>query len=423
MFWILTACLFVLALTFVLLPLWWRRKASSYESETLRKTANIALFHERSNELEADLATGDIDKPQYDRLMLELQQSLLADISEAEKEELAQARFEAGKSDVAKTESGKFGLTFAIPVILALLVPAAAYVMYERWGYIDEVSLMDLYQRTVNNPGDPQEAQELIVALGEAVQANEEQPWAWYFLAENFANIGMFNEAQIGYQRSAGLLDDSPDKALVLGRVALAMYVNADLEMTPEVEAVIAQARELNTNETSVLQLLAANAEQTEDWESAIEYWRLLIQQNPNSQQAQEMRRSIAMAQQRLAGESGEAMAGPVVQVRLRLAEGLSLDQNLRVFLAARNAEQEGMPPLAAVSLTVADLPAEIELDNSSAVGPFNLSSADSITVSALVSQRGSATPEAGDYRVESERLSLDEERISVELLISEQIQ
>ena len=100
MFWILTACLFVLALMFVLLPLWWRRKARSYESETLRKTANIALFHERSNELEADLATGDIDKPQYDRLMLELQQSLLADISEAEKEELAQARFEAGKSDV-----------------------------------------------------------------------------------------------------------------------------------------------------------------------------------------------------------------------------------------------------------------------------------------------------------------------------------
>jgi hypothetical protein len=81
------------------------------------------------------------------------------------------------------------------------------------------------------------------------------------------------------------------------------------------------------------------------------------------------------------------------------------------------------MPPLAAVSLTVADLPAEIELDNSSAVGPFNLSSADSITVSALVSRRGSATPEAGDYRVESEPLPLDEERLSVELLISEQIQ
>ncbi len=209
----------------------------------------------------------------------------------------------------------------------------------------------------------------------------------------------------------------------MLGRVALSMYVNADLEMTPEVEAVIAQARELNANETSVLQLLAANAEQTEDWESAIDYWRLLIQQNPNSQQAQEMRRSIAMAQQRLAGGSEEAMAGPVVQVSVRLAETLTLDDNLRVFLAARNAEQEGMPPLAAVSLTVADLPTIIELDNSSAVGPFNLSSADSITVSALVSRRGSATPEAGDYRVQSDRLLLDDQRISVELVISEQIQ
>ena len=50
--------------------------------------------------------------------------------------------------------------------------------------------------------------------------------------------------------------------------------------------------------------------------------------------------------------------------------------KNLRVFVAARNADREGMPPLAAISLVVGNLPIMVQLDNSLAVGPFDLSSA-----------------------------------------------
>lgn len=423
MFWIITVCLFVIAVLFVLAPLWSHRKVETFETEELRKTANIALFHERTNDLEAQLATGEIDKEQFEHLLRELQQNLLADVSDAERDEVARKRFEEGKSDVAATGKGRFGYTFLVPAILALLMPVSAYLLYEHWGYFDDVELMDYFERTVNNEGDPQEAQALIVALGEAVQANEELPWGWYFLGENFANIGMFTEAQIAYQRSADLLPNSGDKALVLGRVALAMYVNSNLEMTPEIESVIAEARRINPNEISVLQLLAANAEQNQDWESAIDYWRLLIQQNPNSAEAQELRRNIATAQQLLSGDDTQATAGPVVMLSLSLAPNLELDDNLAVFVAARNAEREGMPPLAATRLSVADLPATIRLDNNSAVGPFNLGSAELVTVSALVSRNGVATPSAGDYRVLSDTLELGAEPVHLDLVISDQVE
>ncbi len=192
----------------------------------------------------------------------------------------------------------------------------------------------------------------------------------------------------------------------MLGRVALAMYVNAGLEFSPQIEAVVEQAREINPNEVSVLQLLAANAENNADWEAAIDYWRPLIQQNPNSQGAQELRQNIAAAQQMLARQNPElASSGPVLEVTVRLADELALDDKLRVFVAARNAAWEGMPPLAAMDLTVAQLPTTIRLDNSSAVGPFNLGSAETVYISALVSQAGVASPRPGDYRVVSETL------------------
>ena len=96
---------------------------------------------------------------------------------------------------------------------------------------------------------------------------------------------------------------------------------------------------------------------------------------------------------------------------------------DLRVFVAARNADREGMPPLAAVDLLVSDLPQVIRLDDFSAVGPFNLSSADTVYVSALVSYSGAASPQSGDYRIVSQNFSPNGQNASIELVISEQVQ
>jgi cytochrome c-type biogenesis protein CcmH len=427
LFWFLTACLFILAALFLIAPLWFRNRAQSFEFDTLRKNENIALFHERSNELESDLATGDLDQRQFDALMLELQQSLLADVSAEDAEEPTATagavvkKSEKRKKGSSNTNRGKLASN-AVPIILALLIPVFSYGLYSQWGYIDDVEMMGLFERTVNNADNPEESQSLIVSLGQAVQEDQDRLWAWYFLAENFASLGMFSEAEIGYQQAAARMDDSPDKAFVLGKVAMVKYFLAEFKLTEEIQEVIRQAQAINPGETSILQLLAADADERQDYNAAIEYWRLLIQGNPSSQQAQLLRENIAAAQQLLIADGQDVDLGPVIEINLSLAEGIEIDENLRVFVAARNAAREGLPPVAATDLTVGDLPSTIRLDNSSAVGPFNLSSADAIYVSALISYSGTANPGTGDYRVQSENFAHNGQHAVINLVISEQL-
>jgi cytochrome c-type biogenesis protein CcmH len=419
MFWLLTICLFIAAALFVVVPLWSANRGGAQESIQLRKAANIALFHERNDEFEAELAEGNLDQSQFDALILELQQGLLADVDSAA---------QAAAPEPAKTKPkqsqlrGSGIIRNVIPLALVLFMSVLAYSLYNQWGYIDDVELMDLFRRTVNNTADIEETQSLIVRLGEVVQADADKEWAWYFLAENFANLNMFPEAQIAYRQAANRIEAGPEKALILGRVALAMYITADLKLTPEILEVVEEARALNPNERSILQLLAADADQRRDYQSAIAYWRLLIQSSPNSGQARLLRESIAAAQSLMADSGQDIDAGPVVEVKLRLTEGIELDPNLRVFIAVRNAQREGLPPLAATQLRVADLPVTIRLDDASAVGPFNLSSANTVFVSALVSFTGTANPGSGDYRVVSDSFVHNGQHAVIDLVLSERV-
>ena len=425
MFWILTAALFTLAMLFVLVPLL-RKSDLSEDGEKVRNEANISLFKEREQELEAELAAKSIDVKQFNSLLIELKQNLLSDVVDESDQSIPSKRIKKtqGKRLTNNKSAQEKFLTWNIgfPILLTFLIPLLAYSLYDRWGYIDEVEMMDLYQRTVQNVDDLEEAQALIVSLGQAVQEDDGQPWAWYFLGENFSNIGMFNEAEIAYARSADLFDATPEKALALGRVAMVKYINADLQLTPEVTGVIDEARAINPNEITILQLLASDASSNEDYATAISYWRLLIQADPNSQQAQTLRANITAAQQILAQQSPSSEEGPVIDVTVSLADDLELNSSLRVFIAARNADREGMPPLAATDLVVGNLPMTVRLDNSSAVGPFNLASAENVYVSALVSQAGIAAPQPGDYRVVSESFSHNNEQAEISLIISETV-
>lgn len=408
LFWTLAALLAVMAIAFFVIPFYRANGGDEEAVGSVQRSENLLLFAERESELAEDLAAGEIDSEEHATLLRELQQSLLDDVQDTRPK----------RAPIAISSRG-----WLVIGLIAVSLPAVSVTLYQRWGFIDDVQVMGLFQESLAAQGDVAAASALVTELGELVKNGSENPWVWYFLGENFATIGRFNEAEISYRQAAERLSEQPEEALVLGRAALALYIKSEFRFTPELNALIEQAQAINPNEIAVIQLLAADAQNRGDYAAAIANWRILIQLDPNSPEAQALRGEIANAQRLLREESGEEIVGPEIEVRLALAEGLSLDPNLRVFVAVRSAEREGMPPLAAVGLSVADLPTTISLDNSSQVGPFNLSSADLVRVSALVSLDGTANPSRGDYRVVSDDFAHNGQHAIVTLTISDEVE
>ena len=408
LFWTLAALLAVMAIAFFVIPFYRANGGDEEAVGSVQRSENLLLFAERESELAEDLAAGEIDSEEHATLLRELQQSLLDDVQDTRPK----------RAPIAISSRG-----WLVIGLIAVSLPAVSVTLYQRWGFIDDVQVMGLFQESLAAQGDVAAASALVTELGELVKNGSENPWVWYFLGENFATIGRFNEAEISYRQAAERLSGQPEEALVLGRAALALYIKSEFRFTPELNALIEQAQAINPNEIAVIQLLAADAQNRGDYAAAIANWRILIQLDPNSPEAQALRGEIANAQRLLKEESGEEIDGPEIEVRLALAEGLSLDPNLRVFVAVRSAEREGMPPLAAVGLSVADLPTTISLDNSSQVGPFNLSSADLVRVSALVSLNGTANPSRGDYRVVSDDFAHNGQHAIVTLTISDEVE
>ena len=408
LFWPLAALLAVMAIAFFVIPFYRANGGDEEAVGSVQRSENLLLFAERESELAEDLAAGEIDSEEHATLLRELQQSLLDDVQDTRPK----------RAPIAISSRG-----WLVVGLIAVSLPAVSVTLYQRWGFIDDVQVMGLFQESLAAQGDVAAASALVTELGELVKNGSENPWVWYFLGENFATIGRFNEAEISYRQAAERLSGQPEEALVLGRAALALYIKSEFRFTPELNALIEQAQAINPNEIAVIQLLAADAQNRGDYAAAIANWRILIQLNPNSPEAQALRGEIANAQRLLREESGEEIVGPEIEVRLALAEGLSLDPNLRVFVAVRSAEREGMPPLAAVGLSVADLPTTISLDNSSQVGPFNISSADLVRVSALVSLNGTANPSRGDYRVVSDDFAHNGQHAIVTLTISDEVE
>jgi len=408
LFWTLAALLAVMAIAFFVIPFYRANGGDEEAVGSVQRSENLLLFAERESELAEDLAAGEIDSEEHATLLRELQQSLLDDVQDTMPK----------RAPIAISSRG-----WLVIGLIAVSLPAVSVTLYQRWGFIDDVQVMGLFQESLAAQGDVAAASALVTELGELVKNGSENPWVWYFLGENFATIGRFNEAEISYRQAAERLSEQPEEALVLGRAALALYIKSEFRFTPELNALIEQAQAINPNEIAVIQLLAADAQNRGDYAAAIANWRILIQLDPNSPEAQALRGEIANAQRLLREESGEEIVGPEIEVRLALAEGLSLDPNLRVFVAVRSAEREGMPPLAAVGLSVADLPTTISLDNSSQVGPFNLSSADLVRVSALVSLNGTANPSRGDYRVVSDDFAHNGQHAIVTLTISDEVE
>ena len=406
----------LLAIGFVLLPFFLRNPNQSSSFFFTRKELNVSLFEDKKYSLDKDFEEGLLSPEVHSELINELKSNLLSDVN------YDQEQFKIPKK---LSRLSSLAAVFAV-----LLIPVASYSLYGYWGYSQHENIRGLYERTAANRDDLDEARELISALGAVVMGEPESnplPWAWYFLGENFSMLGLYSEAEVAYRQSSDRLIGESEQALSLGRLALVRYILDEFVITPRVRAAIQQTRRLNPNEIAVLQILASDAETREDYREAIANWRLLIQADPNSSQSNLLRQKVTDAQLLLAATDDLALSSsstisPSISVSLSLADSLKVGGDTVVFVAARDVDKEGSPPLAVAVLSVKDLPSVVTLTDDQAVGPFKLSSAKSVTLSALISFSGVANPQSGDIRAVSESILLSDEPFEVSLILSSRL-
>ncbi|KPX52939.1 c-type cytochrome biogenesis protein CcmI [Pseudomonas amygdali] len=376
-FWIATGLLLLVALGFLLIPVLRGHRAQREEDRT---ALNVALYQERLSELQVQQEQGVLSVTQLQGARAEAARELLADTEGAE--------------PARTSRLGKPSL-----VLAAVLVPVLGLAGYLQLGASDRVELSREFARPPTSLAD------LTQRLERSVQAQPDSAENLYFLARSYMAQNRPGDAAQMFERSVTLAGRSPE---LLGQWAQALYFASDKHFTAQVQALTDEALQADPNEVTSLGLLGIAAFETQRYQAAVDYWTRLLAALP----AQDASRSaleggIARARENLAGQAAPVKAR-ALKVRVTLAASLkgNVQPGDSVFIFAR-AINGPAAPLAVKRITVADLPAEVELSDADAMMPqLNLSNFAQVQLVARVSRAGQ--PTTGEWVGRSQPLASD---------------
>ncbi|BBP78516.1 c-type cytochrome biogenesis protein CcmI [Pseudomonas sp. Ost2] len=380
-FWLATGLLLLIALSFLLIPVLRDRRAQREEDRT---ALNVALYQERVAELQAQQEEGVLTAQQMDTGRAEAARELLADT-----EGVAPARV---------SRLGK-----PLPLLAAVLVPVLGLALYLHFGASDKVELTREFAQA------PQSMEDMTRRLERAVAAQPDSAEGLYFLGRAYMAQDRAGEAAKIFERTVRLAGRQPE---LLGQWAQAQYFADGKQWSPQVQALTDEALKADPKEVTSLGLLGIAAFEGQRYQEAIDYWkRLLAQLPPEDQSRAALQGGIDRASQKLVqggGKVAEAVVArtAVLKVRVDLAADLKakVQPGDSVFVFAR-ATQGPPAPLAAKRLTVADLPATVELGDADAMMPqLKLSNFPEVQLVARISRAGQ--PTAGEWIGRSQPLA-----------------
>ena len=365
-FWLAVGLLLLVGTAFLLIPVLRGRRAQAEEDRT---ALNVALYQERLTELQAQREADTLTAEQFAAGQAEAARELLADTEGA------------GKGRTQRL--GK-----ALPLLIALAVPGLAFGLYWHWG---------AGQTLVAMQDQPSMAQ-MAARLEQAVKDNPESAEAWYFLARMRMSEGHAGEAAKAYEQAVRVAGRQPE---LLGQWAQALYFAGDKQWTDQLQALTDEALKLDAGEVTSLGLLGIAAFEDERFADAIDYWQRLLAQMPADEPTRaSIQTGIDKAREQLLAR-GESVPGELVNKSMaQISVSVDLTPEVKakvepgdaVFVFARAASGPPMP-LAVKRLTVADLPATVELsDKDAMMAQLKLSSFAEVQLAARISHSGVAT-------------------------------
>ncbi|AYC32566.1 c-type cytochrome biogenesis protein CcmI [Pseudomonas cavernae] len=370
-FWLAAGLLLLLALAFLLIPVLRGRRAQPEEDRT---ALNVALYQERLAELQSQQQAGVLTAEQLEGGRAEAARELLTDTEGA---------------DVAR--SSRLGR--AVPLLAALLVPLFGLGLYLYWGASDKVELTREFSQM------PRSIEDMTARLEQTVKAQPDSAEAWYFLGRTYMAQQRAAEAATAFERAATLSGRQPE---ALGQWAQALYFASERKWSAQMQALTDEALKGDPEEVTSLGLLGIAAFESQRYKDAIGFWERLIAVLPAEDPSRAaIQGGVERARAKVGDAAGvdqpalaAASSGATLKVRVDLAAKLKdkVQPGDSVFVFARATSGPPMP-LAVKRLTVADLPAEVELSDADAMMPqLKLSAFPEVQLVARISRAGTAT-------------------------------
>ena len=405
-FWVLAAGLTGLALLFIVPPLL-RRKTDTEPgaADTIDEDqVNLVVFRQQLEELDADLAAGNLEQAQYDSARRDLEKELLLDI-------------DASAPVPQAAKSGRWAA-----LALAPAVPVLAVALYFTVGDPDAIEKLEAPPpaRARADAKKPPSMDVLVAKLAKRMANDPDNLAGWVMLGRSYLAMGRLEDAVKTYEKARQLAPDEPDVLLGYAEV----LAKSEGGLQGRAAELIGAAMELDPSNPNAIWMMGLVEFQRDKTETAIEIWtRLETLLEPGGEEAATLRGYIAKARQQAGSPAAEpaaaaaatqpaepevteqapATAGKSIRVEVSLAAGLQAkpapEDTLFIFARALS----GPPmPLAATRLQAKDLPASITLDDSMAMMPqMRLSNFDQVVVGARISRSGNATPQSGDLEGE----------------------
>jgi cytochrome c-type biogenesis protein CcmH len=397
LFWTLCAVLLMVAMLFVVWPLW---RKSSYNNDVLRDAANLGILRDQSSELEVDLQNGLLTQDAYEQGKRELQGRLLDEVKTTE-QPVKPLR------NPAKI----------LAIVMLVLLPLFTVLMYFQVG-TPKALLPGATTNSAEVDDSPITTEEGLKDLQSELDSNPDNPHGWYKLASSYIQMKRYTEAANAYEQ---LVKQVPDEAQIWSNYAdvYAMAHGKSLQ-SAEVAKFLSQALEIDPNNITALALSGSAAMQGKNYVVAITQWQKMVSLlDPGSPEAQQFTSNIQEARDQLAAEPGgkqklaqlppapdapqKQAADNVAAITGMVALSPGLAAQVKpddvVFILARAAQGPKMP-LAVLRKQVKDLPFQFSLDDSMAMQPqLKLSGYDQVIVVSRVSKSGSPMAQTGDLQ------------------------
>lgn len=395
-FWTFVAGLTVLALAFALIPLWWTpRVVGPLHSSAL----NVDLVKQQLAELESDLASGLLDSTQYAEARRDLERELLLD---------------AKPVFVSDLRAGRWMATF----VTLLVVPLLAVGFYQKVGdtslaaRLGSAQNADTQPSSATAPGETVPTAMMVQRLADRLQNDPNNVGGWLVLGRSYLAVGDASKGLAALEKAYAL---APQNILVALTYAEALAQTNDGNLSGRPAKIIESVFEIHPNDPNALWMRGMLAFQQNRFAEAVRLWTILRGLSPNNDKDMAtLDELIEAASARiptgtlvpdpLAPSAPSASHTAFLRLRVTLANHLKdqVTPQDSLFIFARSPAGPSVP-IVAYRARAADLPLELELNDSMAMMPsMRLSQFSQVVVGARISKTGDAVPKQGDLQGET---------------------